>query len=97
MTNVVAITKPNCSVGAGCHVAMAAGPQLYNQFVNRFSEECGTRLMVAPGDPEHSYVINKITDKNLCGGVSMPNGKPLLSAADVQVIYDWICEGAPKQ
>jgi hypothetical protein len=53
--------------------------------------------MIGPGDPEHSYVINKVTDKNVCLGVRMPNGKTPLTAAEIQVIYDWICEGAPMQ
>ena len=52
-----------------------------------------------PGDPEHSYVIQKITDANVCSGSPMP--KPLtgsnwvkLPDPLIQTIYDWVCDGA---
>jgi hypothetical protein len=58
------------------------------------------RLRAAPGDPEHSYVIDKLTSHNLCSGSGMPKGfgfngkwKPL-PAAEIQKVYDWICAGA---
>ena len=50
-----------------------------------------------PGDPEGSYVIHKLTGKNLCApNTTMPLNKPKLPAAEVQTVYDWICEGAPN-
>jgi hypothetical protein len=76
---------------------MTSGSGVVGQFVDRPSEECGNRMMVNPGDPEGSYVIHKLTGKNLCSPFStMPLDKPTLSAADVQTVYDWICEGAPN-
>ncbi len=76
---------------------MATPPEIYNSLVGVLAEECTDgRLFVKGKDPEHSYVINKITAKNLCGsGVAMPNGGTPLSSADIQTIYDWICSGAP--
>jgi hypothetical protein len=51
-------------------------------------------LRVAPGDPEHSYLLDKILGVDLCQGDSMPkNGAPL-SAASVATISNWICQGA---
>jgi hypothetical protein len=65
--------------------------------VNQISEECSDlRLDVKPGDPEHSYVIDKLTGRNICSGVPMPRGEPMLPAAQIQTLYDWICEGAPQ-
>jgi hypothetical protein len=70
---------------------------MYSQFVSRIAEECNDlRLMISPGDPEHSYVIHKLTGRNDCHmpPTTMPANGPMLPAADIQVIYDWICEGA---
>ncbi len=93
---VVAITSKNCATSAACHLGDATASGIMSSYVGVLSEECTDgRLFVKPKDPEHSYVINKITDKNLCGGVPMPNMGTPLSSTDIQTIYDWICEGAP--
>ncbi len=94
--DVVPITSQNCSTTSACHLAMASGNGVHDQLVDRVAEECtDIRMMVAPGDPEHSYVIHKLTGKNLCAPPStMPLDKPMLSAKDIQTIYDWICQGA---
>ena len=93
-----------CSGGDTCH-ALATGFQTpastYAYLVGKESVGCmDGRVLVAPGDPEHSYVINKLSNHALCGGSGMPKGpgfkgvwKPR-PAADVQTIYDWICTGA---
>jgi hypothetical protein len=95
--DVVPITAANCSVGTGCHVAAKTANGLYDQFVNRIAEQCSdSRLMIKPSDPEHSYVIHKITNHNICVGQTMPKDQAMIDAAKVQVIYDWICTGAPN-
>lgn len=93
-----------CSGGDVCH-ALASGFQTpaksYAYLVGQMTNECmDGRLRAAPGDPEHSYVIDKLTAHNLCGGSGMPKGfgfngkwKPR-PAADIQKVYDWICTGA---
>lgn len=96
---VAQITAKNCLSSGACHLAMQSANGLYQMLVGRIAEECtDNRLMVNPGDPEHSYVIQKITDHNLCAGEPpMPlDGTPLASA-DIQTVYDWICEGAPDK
>jgi hypothetical protein len=98
-SDVAPITAANCAT-AGCHAAMSTGPGVTDQLVGRIAEECNDlRLMVNPGDPEASYVIHKLTGKNLsaCSPITtMPLGEAMLSAAHIQTIYDWICEGAPN-
>jgi hypothetical protein len=98
-TDVVPVTSTNCSTSAGCHLAMQSGPGVYDQLVNRIAEECDDlRMMVTPGDPEGSYVIHKLTGHNLCSpATTMPLEQPMLAAADIQTVYDWICEGAPQK
>ncbi|MEP7124583.1 MAG: hypothetical protein ABJE95_26885 [Byssovorax sp.] len=93
-----------CSGGDACH-ALAAGFQTpaksYAYLVGQMTNECmDGRLRATPGDPEHSYVIDKLTGHNLCSGSGMPKGfgvngkwKPR-PAAEIQKVYDWICTGA---
>lgn len=98
INEVAAIASKNCATSVACHLGDATAMGVYDSYVNKLSEECTDgRIFVKPGDPEHSYVINKITDRNLCGGVPMPNMGTPLSSTDVQTIYDWICNGAPDQ
>lgn len=99
MADVVAITGKHCSDGMGCHVAMSTGGGVYDQMVNRIAEQCvpEVRLMVEPGNPERSYMIHKMTSHNICTGQTMPKDEALLPDADIQVLYDWICVGAPDK
>lgn len=93
-----------CSGGNGCH-SIATGFQTptstYAYLVGQESNGCmDGRLRVAPGDPEHSYVINKLANHDLCGGSGMPKGPGFKGVwkprpeSEVQTIYDWICTGA---
>jgi hypothetical protein len=96
--DVVPITSSNCTTSAGCHLAMQSGSGVYDQLVNRIAEECDDlRMMITPGDPEGSYVIHKLTGHNLCSpATTMPLQQTPLTEADIQTIYDWICEGCPQ-
>jgi hypothetical protein len=71
----------------------------YAYLVGKTSTQCADgRLNVDPGNPENSYLIDKIINQDLCGGKPMPRtygGEwTPLPDADVQTIYDWICSGA---
>ena len=59
------------------------------------SKQCSQRLLVAPGDPAASYLVDKLTGSNLCAGTIMPKagGVP---PAQVEAISNWICAGAPN-
>lgn len=95
--DVIPIAKANCAVAAQCHMVDATAQGFWHYYVGIPSEECTTRTEadIAPGDPEHSYLINKITGKNLCDGFpSMPKGSALMSSDEIQTIYDWVCAGA---
>ncbi|APR74763.1 Chitinase [Minicystis rosea] len=98
LTNdIVPITTANCSEGAGCHKAAATANGFYDQFVMRIAEQClDNRLMVDPGKPEQSYLIHKLTNHNICTGQTMPKDEAMLPSDQVQILYDWICNGAPK-
>lgn len=95
--DVVPITTMSCAKGSGCHVAAKSAPGMVDQFVNRIAEQClDSRLMIEPGAPEKSYLIHKLTNHNICTGQTMPKDEPMLAAGDIQIIYDWICNGAPN-
>ena len=57
---------------------------------------CGSemRLLVDPGRPERSHVMNKLMGANMCGGEQMPPKMPQPQAT-LRMIADWICAGAP--
>jgi len=100
-TDVVPLLQKNCSGADGCHkLAVSAAPNAYAFLVGPTGANCvDGRKVVAPKDPKHSYLIDKLTDQDLCDGAPMP--KPFgggawvpLDPKDVQTIYDWICAGA---
>jgi hypothetical protein len=65
--------------------------------VNLAANQAGM-LRVDPGNPANSFLLTKLTlsaafDPQL--GSRMPLGKAPLSAAEIQLISDWITQGAP--
>jgi len=51
-------------------------------------------LRVDPGNPANSFLWDKINSAVPTAGVQMPFGLPPLSAANQDIIFDWITEGA---
>jgi hypothetical protein len=98
--DVAPITAAHCATQAACHLAMQNGSGVHDQLVGRIAEECNDlRLMVNPGHPECSYAIHKLTGTNSMGcspATTMPLDNTPLTTAQIQTIYDWICEGAPS-
>jgi hypothetical protein len=91
----------HCGGAEMCHQLTLGKPGgAYPFLVNQPTMECADgRMRVKPGDPEHSYLIHKLTNQNLCGsGNPMPKtlggGWNPLSQEEVQTVYDWICQGA---
>jgi hypothetical protein len=98
-TNSCALTT--CHTGA----IPAAGQNLSagNAFANLVpikSSEDSTRFRVNPGDPDASYLYQKIIpDGDIVAGTArMPfgcSGATCLSDSEIQTILDWILAGAP--
>ena len=88
----------------GCHRPMGPNPGSeglsltsgvgYDALVGVPAAQCGGRLLVDPGAPGSSYLYDKVRGVNLCQGTQMPKMGPGLSAAQLQLISDWICTGA---
>jgi hypothetical protein len=66
----------------------------YASLVNARSTEQPNLFLVAPGDPEASYLIHKLEGRAGISGSRMPQGGPFLSSADIAVIRSWIQAGA---
>jgi cytochrome c5 len=47
------------------------------------------KVFVVPGDPDASYLVNKLTGKNIKGDI-MPMGDDPLSPAEIEVVRQWI-------
>jgi hypothetical protein len=92
------IFTDNCAL-AGCHTGASPTGALsldqgmsYADLVNVLADECSDgRKLVLPGDPRQSYLINKLMGVDLCFGFQMPS-----TYSDIEVITNWICEGAPN-
>ncbi|WP_438039698.1 c-type cytochrome domain-containing protein [Sorangium sp. So ce128] len=98
------ILTTNC---AGCHGnagPAAAGLDLranaaHGELVDGDSTECAGKMLVVPGKPSESYIINKVRGTGLCGDdtrMPPPASGMALPEASIKKINDWICAGAPQ-
>jgi hypothetical protein len=89
--------------GAACHdsVMPADGLPLtpgssYASLVGVSSTQCTSVRLVAPGAPDQSYLVWKLQGSGACFfGSRMPKSAPL-SASQIQLVRDWIVNGAPN-
>jgi len=97
------IFTPTCSAG-GCHTGptsntLPTGMNLtstansFAALVNVASRQVGTLNRVTPGDPDNSYLIQKL-EGTAAGGVRMPWGGPFLDQATIDKVRQWIADGA---
>jgi hypothetical protein len=92
-SNACPICHDAVTPSAGLDLASAAAA--YTSLVNKSTDSCSpNRLYVAPGSPDTSYLINKLTDVGICSGVRMPRNRPPLSAAQIDLVRAWIAAGA---
>lgn len=93
------VFTPNCT---RCHAGAAAPTGLrldeassYAMLVNVASVEVPGLRRVRPGDPDLSYLVQKIEGRAAVGG-RMPLNSPALPQATIEVIKQWIREGAQR-
>lgn len=63
------------------------------------STACAGRTLVVPGDPDNSFMLQKMTGTPQCGAPMPLNGMPPLETsnpATFNAMRDWILAGAPK-
>jgi hypothetical protein len=92
------VFTPICSP---CHSGASAPEGLmldaahsYSLLVGVPSQEVPTLDRVKPGDPTNSYLIIKLTNGPGIVGQQMPRGEPPLPQATIDVIEQWITNGA---
>lgn len=83
---------------SGCHSGSTfpdlSSGQAYASIVDAISSQ-GFKL-IAPGDPDNSYLYIKITAGPDMSGSRMPQGGAPLPATTTDAIRDWIERGAPN-
>jgi hypothetical protein len=84
-----------CHAGANAPAGLRLdAANSYALLVGVASIEQASVMRVAPGDPNNSYLIQKL-EGTAAIGQRMPAGLPALPQADIDVIRQWITDGAP--
>jgi hypothetical protein len=92
--NVFEQVCEHCHAGANAPAGLRLdAANSYAMLVGVASVERPAILRVAPGDPNNSYLIQKL-EGTAAVGERMPAGLPALPQADVDVIRQWIADGA---
>ena len=88
----------------GCHAPPIPSEKLdlsasatWSSTVNVSSRQCSTpSMLIAPGDPDQSYLWRKLQGQDLCNGSApMPPTGAVPSADELEIVRSWICMGAP--
>ncbi len=87
-------SEPEAAARLDLEAAVTTG-----SLVDRPARGVEGRMLVAPGRPESSYLIDKLQGTHLevgGRGARMPRRADALSDADVETIRRWIAAGAPR-
>lgn len=95
------VFSTNCAL-SGCHAGpspqqgldLSAGAT-HDNVVNVASTERPEVDRVEPGNPDASYLVHKIEGRSSIVGERMPLGREPLSQEQIDVIREWIANGAP--
>jgi methionine-rich copper-binding protein CopC len=84
-----------CHIGAGAPEGLQLDQaHSYGLLVGVPSAEVPGTLRVKAGDPAHSYIIQKLEGASGIVGAQMPFGGPYLPQSTIDVIAQWITNGA---
>jgi hypothetical protein len=89
----------NCHTGRIPNISINFSPGVdsYALMVNVPSRQRPDLMLVAPGDPDNSYLIHKLEGRSGIVGLRMPrNGPPFLTDGQLRVLRRWIELGAPR-
>jgi hypothetical protein len=95
--NVQSILTNSCG-GSGCHITSTTnGVRLnnYENIMNSVGSQYGKKVVV-PGDAAASPLVDKI-EPNPEIGDRMPQGGPYLSSDQINLIKEWINNGAKNE
>jgi hypothetical protein len=86
-----------CHIGAGAPEGLQLdAAHSYSLLVGVPSQEQPSVLRVAPGAPDNSYIIRKLQGTPGISGQQMPFGGPYLPQSTIDVIRQWITNGASQ-
>ena len=97
-TNVfnVNCAVPGCHGGTGAQQGLRLDPGFSaGNLINVHSSQDPNLIRVIPGDPDGSFLIQKLDGTQTLGD-RMPDGGPYLTTATVNVIRQWIQNGASQ-
>lgn len=88
-----------CHSGSGSSAGLdLSSSKSYAALVNKAASELSSMNRVTPNDTSKSYLYHKLagTQSSVGGsGSRMPEGGPYLSTQELQLVADWILQGAP--
>jgi hypothetical protein len=100
------IFRTSCGFASSCHggtspkqgLALDTVDNLFATAVGKSSTQTTDRLLVSPGQPERSYLLDKLLGQNLASATSVMPEPPLetLCAAKIEVVRAWINAGAVR-
>lgn len=99
------IFSTSCAL-SGCHVGGGGGlpgaldlgqGRAFTNLVGVSSTERPALNRVEPGDPDNSYLVRKVEGGPNIAGSRMPLGRPNLSQAQIDLIRQWIADGAKEE
>src|SRR5215467_7197116 len=89
-----------------CHTSTGRNPSggfnlnhdvAYEQLVNAAVREKPGAIRVVPGNPDASYLVQKVEGASGITGRRMPqNGPPYLTDGQILILRRWIAIGAPR-
>jgi hypothetical protein len=94
--------RPAC---VNCHTSTGRNPAggqdlnhdvAYNNWVNVPSRGKPGAIRIIPGDPENSYVVQKVEGRAGIAGRRMPFNGPYLTDGQILILKRWIAIGAPR-
>ncbi len=101
--DVVPIFEASCG-GSDCHTGQDALSSLslspsaaYAALVEAPSDGCEGRVRVVPGNPDESYLIEKVVEGDVCVGKKMPMFAETLPDDVLRKLTAWICAGATSE
>ena len=95
--NVFTVTcaVPGCHGGGGAQQGLRLDPGFSaGNLINVHSPQDPNLIRVVPGDPDASFLIQKLQGADGLLGDRMPDGGPYLTTATINVIRQWIQDGA---
>jgi hypothetical protein len=94
------IFTPSCAK-SGCHAGSTPAQgmnlsdgQTFANTVGVASTEAPSLNRIEPGDPDNSYLVQKVEGTASVGGRMPLDGPPFLSNGQIQSLRDWIAAGA---